>query len=84
MGKKFLIITLSLIYFNLSFGQNLQDGQKRWSSENKLSIDDFKIKISDQNNDAVYSWILRIKLRQSFRSHCASDFGSICATLTRM
>jgi hypothetical protein len=55
MGKKFLIITLSLIYFNLSFGQNLQDGQKRWSSENKLSIDDFKIKISDQNNDAVYS-----------------------------
>ncbi|MGW1454388.1 DUF4435 domain-containing protein [Salegentibacter agarivorans] len=30
------------------------------------------------------SWILRIKLRQSFRSHCASDFGSICATLARV
>jgi len=38
-----------------TFGQNLQEGQKRWSSEQKLTIDDFKIKISDDNNDAVFS-----------------------------
>jgi len=40
---------------NLSFGQELQDGQKRWSSDTKLTIEDFKIKISDENNDAVFS-----------------------------
>ncbi|WP_339654670.1 hypothetical protein [uncultured Salegentibacter sp.] len=55
MNRKFLIVTLSLLYFNLSFGQNLNDGQKRWSSANKLSFDDYKIKISGQNADVVYS-----------------------------
>ena len=40
---------------NLIFGQNLQDGQKRWSSDQKLTIADFKIKISDENNDVVFS-----------------------------
>ncbi|MCK0190846.1 hypothetical protein, partial [Arenibacter sp. F20364] len=28
-------------------------------------------------------WILRTKLRQAFRFHCASDFGSNCATSLR-
>jgi len=40
---------------NLIFGQNLQDGQKQWSSDQKLTISDFKIKISDENNDVVFS-----------------------------
>lgn len=43
------------IFANLSFAQNLQNGQKRWNSVSKLTVDDFKIKISDKNNDAVYS-----------------------------
>ena len=52
-----IIIGLILIIgsINQTFGQNLQEGQKRWSSEQKLTIDDFKIKISDDNTDAVYS-----------------------------
>ena len=55
MKEKILGIILSIICLNLSFGQELQDGQKRWSSEKKLTIDDFKIKISDENNEAIYS-----------------------------
>lgn len=52
-----IIIGLILIIgpINQTFGQNLQEGQKRWSSEQKLTIDDFKIKISNDNNDDVYS-----------------------------
>lgn len=48
-----LILTISSI--NVTFGQNLQEGQKRWSSDQKLTIEDFKIKISDENNDIVFS-----------------------------
>ncbi len=32
----------------------------------------------------LQEWILRSKLRQLFRSHCAGDFGSNCATLARV
>ncbi|TXD56116.1 hypothetical protein ES044_17375 [Polaribacter sp. IC066] len=55
MKEKYLGIILSIICFNLSFGQKLQDGQKRWNSEKKLTVNDFKIKISDENNEAVFS-----------------------------
>lgn len=55
MNRFFLGFIISILYFNLSFGQELQDGQKRWSPYNKLTIDDFKIKISNKNNDAIYS-----------------------------
>jgi len=55
MKRIFLGITVSVICLNLSFGQELQDGQKRWSWDKKLTIDDFKIKISDENNDAIFS-----------------------------
>jgi anti-sigma28 factor (negative regulator of flagellin synthesis) len=55
MNRIFLGIIVSVICSNLSFGQELQEGQKRWSSDNKLTLNDFKIKISDQNNDAAFS-----------------------------
>ncbi|WP_051209839.1 hypothetical protein [Gelidibacter mesophilus] len=48
-------IILGVICIHLSFGQELQDGQKRWSSDNKLTLDDFKIKVSDANNEVAYS-----------------------------
>ncbi len=55
MKRIFIGIIISITCLNLSFGQELQDGQKRWSSDTKLTIEDFKIKISDENNDAVFS-----------------------------
>ncbi|TXK72358.1 hypothetical protein [Mesonia sp. HuA40] len=55
MKRIFLRIILSVICLNFSFGQELQEGKKRWSSDSKLTIDDFKIKISDENNDVVFS-----------------------------
>ncbi|MBU2938763.1 hypothetical protein KO494_04325 [Lacinutrix sp. C3R15] len=55
MNKIIIGLILIIGSMNLTFGQSLQEGQKRWSSEHKLTIDDFKIKISDDNNDAVYS-----------------------------
>lgn len=55
MNKVLLGIILSFICLNLSIGQKLQDGQKRWSSDKKLTLDDFKIKVSDGNTDAIYS-----------------------------
>lgn len=48
-----LILTISSL--QLTFGQNLQEGQKRWNTDQKLTIEDFKIKISDENNDIVFS-----------------------------
>lgn len=48
-----------LIFFALLpcflVGQHLENGQKRWSSQDKLKAEDFKIKIADNNNDAVFS-----------------------------
>ena len=46
---------IALICMNFGVAQNLQDGQKRWSSENKLTVDDFKIKVNDDNSDIIYS-----------------------------
>lgn len=54
--KKIIIgLILSISPMILTFGQNLQEGQKRWSSDQKLKIVDFKIKIGDENNDAVFT-----------------------------
>ncbi|PWG04019.1 hypothetical protein [Polaribacter aquimarinus] len=66
MKEKILGIILSIICLNLSFGQELQDGQKRWSSEKKLTIDDFKIKISDENNEDIYSQFMISYSAQGF------------------
>ncbi|WP_289022858.1 hypothetical protein [uncultured Salegentibacter sp.] len=48
----FIVIIGSL---NQTFGQRLQEGQIQWDSEKRLSIEDFKIKMGDKNNDAVFS-----------------------------
>ncbi|MBI6118626.1 hypothetical protein [Salegentibacter maritimus] len=48
----FIVIIGSL---NQTFGQRLQEGQIQWDSEKRLSIEDFKIKMDDKNNDAVFS-----------------------------
>lgn len=65
---KNIIIGLILIcsQITLTFGQDLQEGQKRWNSDHKLTVKDFKIKISDENNDAVFS--------QFMISHAISGF----------
>jgi basic membrane lipoprotein Med (substrate-binding protein (PBP1-ABC) superfamily) len=55
MNKIIVGLILIIGSMNQTFAQSPQEGQKRWSSEQKLTIDDFKIKISDENNDAVYS-----------------------------
>lgn len=49
------LLILFLFCIQVSLGQELQEGQKRWSTESKLTVDDFKIKISDPNNDPIYS-----------------------------
>ncbi|MCL7763769.1 hypothetical protein MPF19_10110 [Polaribacter sp. Z014] len=66
MKEKYLGIILSIICLNLSFGQKLQEGQKRWNSEKKLTINDFKIKISDKNNEAIYSQFVISNSAQGF------------------
>lgn len=75
MNKIFLGIILSVVCLNLSFGQELQDGQKRWSSETKLTIDDFKIKISYDSNNPVYS--------QFMISHSIGGFDFMKRNLNR-
>lgn len=47
-------------------GQLLQNGQILWNAEKKLTIEDFKIKINDNNNEASYS--------QFMISHSISGF----------
>ena len=65
--KKILIgIILSIFFSNLSFGQELQNGQKRWSAKEKLTSEDFKIKISDENNPTVYSQFMISYAAQGF------------------
>jgi hypothetical protein len=55
MKKIFLVIILSITCLNYSFSQELQNGEKRWSAEKKLTLNDFKIKTSDNSNQNIYS-----------------------------
>lgn len=55
MKRILLGIILSFTCVYTSLGQELQEGQKRWSSSSKLTIDDFKIQINDYNTDPIYS-----------------------------
>ena len=55
MKRIILGILIALICMNFGVAQNLPDGHKRWSSENKLTIDDFKIKVGDENSDVISS-----------------------------
>ncbi|WP_343330033.1 hypothetical protein [Polaribacter staleyi] len=55
MKKIFLIIIVSITCLSYSFSQELQNGEKRWSAEKKLTSNDFKIKTSDNNNQNIYS-----------------------------
>ena len=55
LKRVFLGIISAVSILNLSFAQELQDGQKRWSSEDKLTFEDFKIKVSNSNNELAYS-----------------------------
>ena len=55
LKRAVLGIMVTVVCFHLSFGQELQDGQKRWSSSEKLTLNDFKIKVSGTNNDAAFS-----------------------------
>lgn len=54
---KISLITLLLAISALipATAQNLQDGQKRWSAESPLTVEDFRIKINDQYREPVYS-----------------------------
>ena len=75
MKKIFLIIIIILNNTTQSFAQELQDGQKRWSETLKLTVDDFKIKTSDNTNDAVYS--------QFMISHSLSGFDFMKRNLNK-
>lgn len=55
MKKMISGFLIALFCLNFGVAQNLQDGQKRWSSEDKLTVDDFKIKIADEKSDLVFS-----------------------------
>lgn len=66
MNRIFSVIFFSVFFSHLSCGQELQEGQMRWSSNKKLTLNDFKIRISDQNNDAAFS--------QFMISHSISGF----------
>jgi hypothetical protein len=55
MNRVLLGIVTSFFCLHVSFGQELPKGQKRWSSNNKLSLKDFKIQIDSSNNNAVFS-----------------------------
>ena len=55
-----IILGVFLVIFSLGqiLAQNLQPGQKRWESSNKLSIKDYHIKTSGNNNEEVFSQFL--------------------------
>lgn len=59
VGSSFIGLFLGIIFtvscIQLNYAQELQEGQKRWSSESKLTLDDFKVKVSDTNNENAYS-----------------------------
>ncbi|UJH92800.1 hypothetical protein LZ575_10450 [Antarcticibacterium sp. 1MA-6-2] len=70
-----IFVALLLILGPIVSAQNLQEGQKRWSTESPLTIDDFQIKISDENNDPVYS--------QFVISHAISGFDFLKKNLNQ-
>lgn len=55
MKREILLLLFLIGTINLILSQNLLEGQKRWSQKERLTIEDFKIKISDNNNEPIYS-----------------------------
>lgn len=55
MNNIVLGLVFSVICLNLSFGQELPVGQKMWNSNDKLALEDFKIRINNENTEVVYS-----------------------------
>lgn len=55
MKKYFFALIFTVSTIASATAQNLQEGQKRWSADSPLTANDFRIKISDENNDPVYS-----------------------------
>lgn len=55
MKTPFITLLFAISILSSATAQNLQEGQKRWSAESPLTVDDFKIKISDQYQEPVYS-----------------------------
>ncbi|TDU39771.1 hypothetical protein BXY82_1801 [Gelidibacter sediminis] len=66
MIRIIFVLVLSMACVQINFGQELQEGQLRWSEDHKLNLDDFKIKISTDQNEAVFS--------QFMISHALSGF----------
>lgn len=58
MPKTILTALLFLFTLNLTTAQELQNGQKRWSLDSPLTLEDFKIKTATDGDDAVYSQFL--------------------------
>jgi len=56
---------------------------KKTGVNRQVLWDEYKAGNPDPYSYAQFCWILRTKLRQAFRFHCASDFGSNCATSLR-
>lgn len=75
MNRFFSSIILIVVGLSLSFGQGLQEGQIRWSSDKALELNDFKIKISEENVDPVFS--------QFMISHSISGFDFIKRNLNQ-
>ncbi len=55
MKTSLIILLFAISALTLLPAQTLQEGQKRWSAESPLTVDDFKIKINDQYREPVYS-----------------------------
>lgn len=55
MHRVITVLVLIICFISNTIGQNLQEGQLRWSAEQNLCVDDFKIKTSNGNNADVYS-----------------------------
>lgn len=74
--KTFLIVLLFTIgTLTSATAQNLPEGQKRWSADSPLTTEDFRIKISDENADPVYS--------QFVISHAVNGFDFLKKNLNR-
>ena len=53
-GKLYLLIALAVFQMCLSLAQEVQPGQKAWSAEDKLTLEDFSLKVEGDGIDPIY------------------------------
>ena len=53
-GRLYLLIVLAVFQMCLTYAQEVQAGQKAWSAENHMTLEDFSLKVEGEGRDPIF------------------------------